>query len=135
MANKKVLIIDDHADTRLVVSARLKKHRYDAVCAADAVQALTVARQTQPDVILLDLGLPGVNGFLVLERLKAITTLSAIPVIIMTVDDSPESELRGLEGGAVAVLRKPVQEEALVAAVEYALGSCAGSRSIVRAQF
>ena len=122
MAKKKILVVDDSAETRLVVSARLKKHGYDTVFAADALQAIAVARQTQPDAILLDLGLPGGNGFIVLERLKANTTLACIPVIILTADESLESELKGLEAGAAAFLHKPAQEEALIAAVECAVG-------------
>lgn len=127
MAKTKILIIDDHADTRLLVGARLKKHQYDTVFAADALQAIAVARQTQPDAIVLDLGLPGGNGFIVLERLKANTMLSSIPVIIRTADESLESELKGLEAGAAAFLHKPVQEEALIAAVECAVGSVSES--------
>ena len=126
MKKKTILIIDDHADTRLLVSARLKKHQYNTVFAADAMQAIAVARETQPDAILLDLSLPGGNGFIVLTRLKANTALSGIPVIILTADESPESELKGLEAGAEAFLHKPVQEEALIAAVECAVGSGAG---------
>jgi CheY-like chemotaxis protein len=119
---KKILVIDDHADTRLLVGARLKKHQYDTAFAADAVQAVAIARKVQPDTILLDLGLPGGNGFLVLQRLKAISILARIPIIILTADESPESELKGLETGAAAFLHKPVQEEALIAAVERAIG-------------
>lgn len=81
-SKKKILIIDDRADTRLLVSARLKQHQCDTVVAADALQAIAAARQTQPDAIILDLGLPGGNGFIVLDRLKANATLSGIPVII-----------------------------------------------------
>jgi two-component system cell cycle response regulator len=125
MAKKKILIIDDSIDTRLVVSARLKKHAYDTVFAADALQAISVAQQTQPDVIILDLGLPGGSGFVVLQRLKNNTTLACIPVIILTADESPESEFKGLEAGAVAFLHKPVQEAALIAAVECAVGDVA----------
>jgi two-component system phosphate regulon response regulator PhoB len=127
MAKKKILIVDDHAETRLLVSARLKKHQYDTVFAADAVQAIAVARQTQPDAIILDLGLPGGTGFIVLERLKANAMLGSIPVIILTADDSAESEFKGLEGGAAAYIRKPVEEEALVAAVVSAVGTGAES--------
>ena len=122
MKKKTILIIDDHADTRLLVSARLKKHQYNTVFAADAMQAIAVARETLPDAILLDLSLPGGNGFIVLERLKANTTLACIPVIILTADESLESELKGLEAGAAAFLHKPAQEEALIAAVECAVG-------------
>ena len=59
---KKILIIDDYADTRRLVSARFKKHAYDRVFASDAVQAIAVVRQTQPQTIILDLSLPGGNG-------------------------------------------------------------------------
>lgn len=127
MAKTTILIIDDHADTRLLVSARLKKHQYDTVFASDALQAITVAQQTQPDAIILDLGLPGGHGFIVLGRLKANTKLRSIPVIILTADESPASELKGLEAGAVAVLHKPVQEDALIAAMECAIGSVSES--------
>ena len=127
MKKKTILIIDDHADTRLLVSARLKKHQYNPVFAADAMQAIAVARETLPDAILLDLSLPGGNGFIVLTRLKANTALSGIPVIILTADESPESELKGLEAGAEAFLHKPVQEETLIAAVEGAVGSVSES--------
>jgi DNA-binding response OmpR family regulator len=109
------------------VGARLKKHCYDTAFAADALQAIAIARQSQPDAIILDLGLPGGNGFIVLDRLKMIASLSRIPVIFLTADESPESELKGLEAGAVAFLHKPVQEEALIAAVECAVGSRAES--------
>lgn len=125
MAKKKILIVDDSVDTRLVVSVRLKKHGYDTVFAADGMQATAVAQQTRPDAIILDLGLPGGSGFIVLQRLKANTTLACIPVIILTADESPESEFKGLEAGAVAFLHKPVQEEALIAAVECAVDGVA----------
>jgi DNA-binding response OmpR family regulator len=122
MGQKKILIIDDDPGTRLLVSARLKKNQYDTVFAADALQAISVARQTQPDGIILDLGLPGGHGFIVMQRLRTNTVLANIPVIILTADESLESEFKGLEGGAVAVLHKPVQEETLIAAVEGAVG-------------
>jgi CheY-like chemotaxis protein len=70
MAHETILIIDDSADTRLLLSLRLKAKGYRTVFAADALEAITRVRQAQPDAILLDLGLPGSNGFLVLERLK-----------------------------------------------------------------
>ena len=124
---KKILVIDDHADTRLLVGARLQKYQYDTVFAADALQAVAIARKVQPDAIVLDLGLPGGNGFLVLQRLKANSILACIPIIILTADESPASEVKGLEAGAAAFLHKPVQEETLIAAVERAIG---GGRNV-----
>lgn len=71
--------------------------------------------------------MPGGNGFMVLDRFKLITILRDIPVIILTADELRESERKGLEAGAVALLHKPVQEDALIAAAECVVGGAADS--------
>ena len=121
MAKKTILIVDDNADTRLVLSARLKANHYDTVFAADALQVMSVALKERPDAILLDLGLPGGNGLMVLERLKANTSLGSIPVIIVTAEDPQVAEARAIEAGAVAFLQKPVDQDKLMAAVQQAV--------------
>jgi DNA-binding response OmpR family regulator len=121
MDKKKILIVDDNADTRLILSARLKAHHYHTVFAADALQAVSVALKEQPDAILLDLGLPGGNGLIVLQRFKANTALSGIPVIIVTAEDPLVAEARTIEAGADAFLQKPVDQEKLLAAVQQAV--------------
>lgn len=123
MDKKTILIVDDNADTRLVLSARLKANHYDTVFAADALQVMSVALKERPDAILLDLGLPGGNGLMVLERLKANTSLGSIPVIIVTAEDPQVAEPRTIEGGAVAFLQKPVDQDKLMAAVQQAVGT------------
>jgi len=120
---KTILIVDDNADTRLVLSARLNAHHYHTVFAADALQAMSVALKERPAAILLDLGLPGGNGLMVLQRLKANTSLRGIPVIIVTAEDSQVAEARTIEAGAVAFLQKPVAQDKLMAAVQLALGT------------
>ena len=122
MDKKTVLIVDDNADTRLVLSARLKTNHYHTVFAADALQAMSVALRERPDAILLDLGLPGGNGLMVLERLKANTSLGGIPVIIVTAEDPLVAEARTIEAGAAAFLQKPVDQDKLMAAVQQAVG-------------
>ena len=121
MDKKTILIVDDNAETRLVLSARLKANHYDTVFAADALQVMSVALKERPDAILLDLGLPGGNGLMVLERLKANTSLGSIPVIIVTAEDPQVAEARAIEGGAVAFLQKPVDQDKLMAAVQQAV--------------
>ncbi len=121
MDKKTILIVDDNTDTRLVLSARLKANHYDTVFAADALQVMSVALKERPDAILLDLGLPGGNGLMVLERLKANTSLGSIPVIIVTAEDPLVAEARAIEGGAVAFLQKPVDQDKLLAAVQQAV--------------
>ena len=123
MDKKTILIVDDNADTRLVLSARLKANDYHTVFAADALQAMSVALKERPDAILLDLGLPGGNGLMVLQRLKANTFLGDIPVIIVTAEDPLVAEARTIEGGAVAFLQKPVDQDKLMAAVQQAVGT------------
>jgi DNA-binding response OmpR family regulator len=123
MDNKKILIVDDDADTRLILSARLKSNHYHTVFASDALQTMSVALKEQPDAILLDLGLPGGNGLMVLKRLKANTSLSGIPVIIVTVEDPQTAEDLTIQAGAVAFLQKPVAQDKLMAAVQLALGT------------
>ena len=123
MDKKTILIVDDNAGTRLVLSARLNAHHYHTVFAADAIQAMSVALKEQPDAILLDLGLPGGNGLMVLQRLKANTSLGGIPVIIVTAEDPLVAEARTSEAGAVAFLQKPVDQDKLMAAVQLALGT------------
>ena len=122
MDKKKILIVDDNADTRLIFSTRLKASHYHPLFAADALQAMSVALKEQPDAILLDLGLPGGNGLIVLQRLKSNTTLSDIPVIVVTSEDPLTAEARAIEAGAVAFLQKPVEQDKLIAAVQQAVG-------------
>ena len=121
MDKKKILIVDDNADTRLLLSARLKAHQYHTVFAADALQAMSVAQKERPDAMLLDLGLPGGNGMVVLQRFKANMTLNGIPIIIVTAEDPLVAEAGTIEAGAVGFLQKPVDQDKLLAAVQQAM--------------
>lgn len=123
MADETILIIDDNGDTRLLLSLRLKAHGYRTAFAVDALEAVTRAHQAQPDVILLDLGLPGSNGFLVLERLKSISTLAAIPVIIVSAEEPAMAQAKAFATGAAAYLQKPVVQSTLVETIEKALAT------------
>jgi CheY-like chemotaxis protein len=122
MPNRKVLIIDDNADTRMILSAQLRVQQYDSVFAADAMQAIMMARQAQPDAILLDLGMPGGNGFVVLQRLKSNTSLFSVPVIIVSAEEPKVAEAKCLAAGAAAFLHKPVPQDKLLATLAAALG-------------
>lgn len=125
MAHETILIIDDNADTRLLLSLKLKAYGFRTIFAAGALEAIPRARQGQPDAILLDLGLPGGNGFLVLERFKAIAVLASIPIIIVSAEEPGMAKAKALAAGAASFLQKPVAQRALVEAVEQAL---AGAR-------
>ena len=79
MDNKKILIVDDDPDVRQGMHLRLKANHYDTFFAADAFSGVAEARKHEPDLIILDLGLPAGDGFIVMERLKQIPSLAVIP--------------------------------------------------------
>jgi DNA-binding response OmpR family regulator len=117
----QILTIDDDPEFRLLISTQLQARNIAVVGAADGIQAITKARGIQPDVILLDLGLPGGDGFLILERLKANKLLSPIPVIIVTARNLKEVEAKAFRAGAVASFQKPVNIESLLTVIEEVL--------------
>jgi two-component system cell cycle response regulator len=120
MAPPKILIVDDDADHRQGLNLRLRANHYETVLAADAAQAVSAAKKDRPDLVLLDLRLPGDDGFVVMEQFRASAELSVIPVIVITVMNSARD--RALEAGAVAFFQKPVDNAELVAAIRRALG-------------
>jgi DNA-binding response OmpR family regulator len=122
MAKRKVLVVDDDADLRRGLQIRLHAAGYDVALAADAVGAVSAAQRERPDAIILDIGLPGGDGFRVIERLKSLLPLAPIPVIILTGRDPAEAEQRMRDLGAEAFFQKPPDNEALVAAIRKALG-------------
>jgi DNA-binding response OmpR family regulator len=118
----RILVIDDGIDSWNLLSSILRTHHYQPIWAADGIQALGEARKHQPHVILLDLGLPGGDGFLVLKRLKSNRLLSAIPVIVVTGRGPEVAEQKARECGAVAFPQKPVKADELIATIQGVLG-------------
>ena len=122
----KILIIDDSVDSWNLLSTIIKSHNMFPVWAADGMQAMAAARFHHPQAILLDLGLPGRDGFLILQRLKNDHLLSEIPVIVVTVRDRQEAEEKARQLGAVAYVSKPVQAEELMASIQTVLTTQVG---------
>lgn len=112
---RKILVIEDDQSVALMLGTALRLAGYEVVTAPDAVVALSVARQERPDLILLDLGLPGGGGMVVLERLRGLMATAITPVIVISGNDVTEKEI--LEAGAQGFLAKPVTADKLVAAV------------------
>ncbi len=123
---QKILVIEDDPVARADLEARLAANGYTVARAADAASALTVVNRERPDLILLDLGLPAGDGFLVLERLRKIEAFAAIPVLVITGRSDAETRKRVEAMGVAPVLVKPVQTEALLAAIGSALEAKAG---------
>jgi putative two-component system response regulator len=132
MTEKKILIIDDDQHLQLGLSARLRARGYRVSCAADAISAITVARKELPDLIILDLGLPAGDGFLVLERMRDLADLVAIPVIVLSARDPADNRKRALDAGAVAFFQKPPDNHEFLSAIRHALGETVALSTFLR---
>jgi len=124
MATKKILIIEDDKDLLRGLNLRLRATGYSTVFATDAVSAISVARKEEPDVIILDIGLPCGDGFTVMQRLSSLAPTSATPIVIITGRDPSTNKQRALQAGAAAFLHKPFDNEELLIAIQKALGEC-----------
>lgn len=122
MGNKKILIVEDDPDVRQGMNLRLKANHYDILFSGNALSSMSEARKHEPDLIILDLGLPAGDGFVVIERLKSIPALSGIPVIVVSARDVHTNKERALKAGAKAFLQKPVDNAELLKVIRQALG-------------
>ena len=113
----RVLVVDDLAANIKLLEARLSAEYFDVVTAADGVEALDICRKGLCDIVLLDVMMPGMDGFEVCRRLKADPATAYLPVVMVTALDQPSDRVRGLEAGADDFLTKPVDELALIARV------------------
>ena len=113
----RILVVDDIADNVEILRTRLSSLGYEVVVAEDGEQALARVRETLPDLILLDIMMPKVDGLEVVRRLKADATLPFIPVILVTAKASPTDVVAGLDAGGDDYLIKPIDHGALVARV------------------
>ena len=110
----KILIVDDDPDLRQALRLRLRANHYDTVNAGDGYSAIAQAYKEHPDLIILDLGLPAGDGFVVLDRLQRDDKLSNIPVIVLTARDPQSSEQQCLESGAASFFQKPADNAELL---------------------
>ena len=112
-----ILIVDDNISARETLIAMLENRDYQLETATDGFQALQILRNLQPDLILLDVMMPGMDGFEVCRRVRATPQLAEVPIIILTALDDRASLLHGLEAGADDFLSKPVDRYELQARV------------------
>ncbi|MEZ5998358.1 MAG: PleD family two-component system response regulator [Hyphomonas sp.] len=113
----RILVVDDIEANRRVLKAKLEAQYYSVLEAENGRQALDMALTEQPDIILLDVMMPGMDGYEVCERLKANPATSFIPVVMVTALSDAEDRVRGLQVGAEDFLSKPVDDFALMSRV------------------
>lgn len=129
MSEKIILLVEDDKDQLMGMNVRLRSVGYNVVAAQDAISAISTARKTKPDLIVLDLGLPGGDGFVIIERLRSLIDLALIPIIVVSGRDPIANKRRALEAGAQAYIQKPIENREFLAAIEKALGNSSGVRT------
>ncbi|MEL7068073.1 MAG: response regulator [Cyanobacteria bacterium J06581_3] len=118
MINGEVLVVDDTVTNLEVVSRVLEVAGFEVAVALDGDRALKLATSHLPDLILLDVKLPGLSGFEICQQLKKNPETACIPVILMTALSDPHNKVRGFEAGAVDYVTKPFHEKELLARVK-----------------
>ncbi len=115
----KILVVDDEQDLAKALKFRLKTSGYDVILAFDSVQAYTLAHKEMPNLIILDVFIPGGGGFIVCERLKESATTRHIPIIFLT--GIPGGEERAYQAGACSYMTKPYNPSILLEEIKMAL--------------
>jgi DNA-binding response OmpR family regulator len=114
-----IAVVEDDPDIRELLERTLKNAGYTTAHARDAVSALGVIRKASPELILLDIGLPGGDGFVVLERLAQFDALAMIPVIVITAQ--PSARERAADARVAGFITKPFTSDELLAAISSVL--------------
>jgi two-component system, cell cycle response regulator len=114
----RILVVDDIPANVKMLEARLLAEYFDVLTAEDGFQALALCDKTQVDLVLLDIMMPGIDGFQVCEQLKANPKTAHIPVVMVTALDQPSDRVRGLKVGADDFLTKPVNDLQLMSRVK-----------------
>jgi DNA-binding response OmpR family regulator len=121
MDRAKILVVDDNPTIRKGLGVRLRANDYEVLFAEDAISATAALVTERPDLVILDLGLAGGDGFVVMERLRKNDRLSHIPVIVLTGRELAVNRDRALQAGATAFFQKPVEDGVLLLAIRKAM--------------
>ncbi len=126
MANARILAVDDSPTILEMITAILASGGYEVITAVDGAEALDKARSEMPDLILLDVMLPKLDGYRVCRLLKFDQKYKAIPIIMLTAKTEEQAMATGIRTGANQYLTKPIEPETLLTAVADELGKRAG---------
>lgn len=118
MASQKILVVDDSLVQRLIVSELLTRHGHRVILATDGREAVEMARSEQPDLIVMDVIMPNLNGFQATRAITSDESTWHIPVILLTSKDMDSDRVWALRQGATAFLNKPLDHAALMELVD-----------------
>jgi two-component system KDP operon response regulator KdpE len=125
MPRPKILLVDDDPDLLRALRLRLRANNYEVTTASDGYAAIAAAQKERPALIILDLGLPVGDGFVVLDRLQNSDALAGIPVIVLSARDPQNNEEKALKAGAAAFFQKPADNDELLNVIRVSLGPAA----------
>jgi twitching motility two-component system response regulator PilH len=120
MAN--ILIVDDSPTETHVLTSMLQKNGYSVVTAANGEEGIEKARSDKPDLILMDVVMPGMNGFQAARQISSEPETSAIPIIIVSTKDQETDKMWGIRQGAKDYVTKPANEKELIGKIKGILG-------------
>jgi DNA-binding response OmpR family regulator len=125
MRRPKILVVDDDPDLVRALRLRLRDNNFEVATATDGYTAIAAAQKERPALIILDLGLPVGDGFVVLDRLQNSDALAGVPVIVLSARDPQSNEERALKAGAAAFFQKPADNDELMNVIRISLGPTA----------
>lgn len=121
MAKNKIMIVEDEEDIVEMIDYNLKKEGYSTVCVQNGEKAVSIIKREQPDLLLLDIMLPGINGLEVCKKVKNHDTTAHIPIIMLTAKSMETDKVVGLELGADDYMTKPFSPKELIARIRAVL--------------
>ena len=128
MPRPKILLVDDDPDLLRALRLRLRANNYEVTTASDGYAAIAAAQKERPSLIILDLGLPVGDGFVVLDRLQNSDALAGIPVIVLSARDPQNNEEKALKAGAAAFFQKPADNDELLNVIRVSIGPAAATQ-------
>ncbi|MFA6831718.1 MAG: hybrid sensor histidine kinase/response regulator [Bacteroidaceae bacterium] len=130
--DNKILVVDDVISNVLLLKVLLKNEKYDIITANNGIEALSQVKEKMPDLILLDVMMPDLNGFEVCERLKQDKTTAEIPIIFLTALNNTSDIVKGFKVGANDFISKPFNKEELLIRVRHQMSLITAKRTIFR---
>jgi len=118
---KRILVVDDELGARTLIGIMLDRGGFEVLKAADANEALGILDGDKPDLVILDIMMPGMDGFELCRKIRENSATSDLPVLILSTRGDAESVMRGMDAGATDYLPKPILHHDLVAKVRHLL--------------
>lgn len=123
MASKRILVVDDEQDIVELVGMRLSSHDFEVLTANDGQEGLNIARREKPDLVILDIMLPKIDGYKVCRMLKFDEKYKTIPILMFTARAQHTDEKMAMDCGADAYMTKPYDPEKLLAKIKELIGN------------